>query len=96
MDIMQYIEPALLVLVPVLNILGKIIKDTEYIKDKYIPSMLGAVGVALAIIWVLATATLSTGQDWLLAAFIAVVQGVLVTGVAVYFNQLWKQANKWE
>ena len=96
MEIINYISPELLILVPVLLIFGKIIKSTDYIKDKFIPAVLGIAGIVLAVVWVLATSSVATYQDGLTAAFTAVVQGVLCAGAAVYGNQIVKQGGKHE
>jgi hypothetical protein len=74
----KFIVDQALVLIPVLYILGMIIKNLKSIPDKYIPLILFVVGIgmSLGLIGV-------NGQ--------AVVQGVLVTGVAVFTNQLVKQ-----
>ena len=96
MDILQYITPELLIVAPVLWIAGKAIKQTDKILDKYIPSTLGVLGIGLAVTWVLATSTITGWQQCLLAGFTGVVQGVLCAGVAVYGNELIKQANKAE
>ena len=74
----EYIVENALVLVPVLNIIGMIIKNTEKIKDKYIPLILLFFGIVGTI------AILGISVD-------SVVQGVLVTGTAVYGNQVVKQ-----
>ena len=95
-SITQYITPELLILIPVLYFIGKGIKVTETIKDKYIPLILGASSVVLAVVWVLATTPLSTWQDGLMAAFTALVQGVLCAGCSVYVDQIIKQSNKEE
>lgn len=81
MDFLQYITQNALVLIPVLNILGMIFKGLEKIPDKCIPLILLAFGVA----GTLALAGLSADS---------VVQGILVTGAAVYGNQLVKQIKK--
>lgn len=81
MDFLQYITQNALILIPVLNILGMIFKGLEKIPDKWIPLILLVFGVA----GTLALAGLSTDS---------VVQGVLVTGAAVYGNQLAKQIKK--
>ena len=77
----DYISENGLILIPVLNIIGMIIKNTEKIPDKYIPIILLAFGImgTLAIMGVSAH---------------SVVQGVLITGTAVYGNQLVKQIKK--
>ena len=74
----EYIVENSLVLVPVLNIIGMIIKNTEKIKDKYIPLIL----LFFGIVGTVAILGLSPHS---------VVQGVLVTGAAVYGNQVVKQ-----
>ncbi len=75
---LEYIVENALVLIPVLNIIGMIIKNTEKIPDKYIPLILLFFGV------VGTTAILGISAH-------SVVQGVLVTGAAVYGNQIVKQ-----
>lgn len=90
-QITEYVEPELLILVPVLYILGMIIKHTEAIDNKYIPVILGIVGIILCAFYVCATGDLSTGSGIVLAIFTSIVQGLLVAGMAVYVNQLIKQ-----
>lgn len=74
----EYIVENALVLVPVLNIIGMIIKNTEKIKDKYIPLILLFFGIVGTV------AILGFSPH-------SVVQGVMVTGAAVYGNQVVKQ-----
>lgn len=83
MDFMNYITENALILIPVLYILGAILKGLEYIKDKYIPFILLALGIAFSI------AILGFNIN-------AIIQGVLVTGTTVLGNQIIKQANKGE
>lgn len=90
----EFIRPELLVLIPVLYFIGMGLKSAEAFTDKHIPLALGAVGVALAALWVVATSTIASPQDGALAVFTAIVQGVLVAGASVYINQLIKQAKK--
>lgn len=68
-------------LIPVLNIIGLIIKKTEKIPDKYIPLILLGFGIigAVAVMGINAP---------------AVIQGVLVCGAAVFGNQVVKQIKK--
>jgi len=49
MDFVEYVIEQALVLIPALYVLGMIIKHTQFIKDKYIPVILLAVGIAGAI-----------------------------------------------
>ena len=83
MDLAQYIAQNALVLIPVLYVLGMLIKNTKKIDDKYIPIILLIAGIAGAI------GIMGVNTD-------AVVQGVLVTGTTVYTNQLIKQTTKKE
>lgn len=95
-QITNYIKPELVVVAFVLYFIGMGIKKSETIKDKYIPLILGAVGIVLCAIWVLGTCTLGTMQNVAIAAFTAIVQGVLVAGLSTYVNQIIKQAEKTE
>ena len=90
----EFIRPELLVLIPVLYFVGMGLKSAQAFADKHIPIALGAVGIALAALWVVATSTIASPQDGALAVFTAIVQGVLVAGASVYINQLIKQAQK--
>lgn len=78
MGILEYIVEQGLILIPMLNILGEMIKESKRIPDKYIPLILLVFGVAGSV-----------GLMGLTAE--AVVQGVLVTGAAVYGHQIFKQ-----
>ncbi len=79
----DFITENALLLVPVLNIVGVIIKNTEKIPDKYIPFILLFLGILGAI------AILGVSAE-------SVLQGILVTGTAVYGNQIVKQIKKTE
>lgn len=81
MELLKYTVENCLVLIPVLNVIGQIIKGIERIDNRFIPLILLAFGVAGSI------GILGFNAD-------AVIQGVLVTGTAVYGNQLVKQLNK--
>ena len=82
----NYIQPELLVLIPVLYIIGEGIKKAEAINDKFIPIILGAIGIILSCLYVIATCGFSA-----ISIFTAITQGILVAGAAVYVNQIWKQ-----
>ena len=93
---MDYIRPELLILVPVLYFVGVGIKRSQSIPDRLIPLLLGVCGVLLAVLYVLATSSLTGWQAALMAAFVALTQGILCAGCSVYVNQLVKQAGKGE
>lgn len=82
MEILNYVVENRLVLVPVLYILGAFIKNTEYIKDKFIPMILLFFGIVMSI---------AMGGD---TAINNIIQGILVAGVTVLGDQLVKQVGK--
>ena len=92
--IIEYINPELIVLVPVLYVLGRMIKDSFVMPDTAIPAVLGVVGVLLAVVWCMATVQPVGLWAVLLTLVTAVMQGVLCAGVAVYADQLGKQSAK--
>ena len=81
MDILKYITENALLLIPVLIIIGTILKNTEFIPDKFIPVILLPFGIlgAMAV------------NGWSVEQAI---QGILVTGCAVYGHQIYKQLKK--
>ncbi|MDU1279232.1 MAG: phage holin family protein [Clostridium sp.] len=81
MEFVKFIIENALILVPALYVIGLILKGTEKIGDKYIPVILLMFGIVGAV------ALLGFNIN-------AVIQGILVTGAAVYTNQLLKQVNK--
>jgi len=83
----EFIKPEMLILIPVLYAIGTFLKSTLLIKDKFIPLFLGVLGIILAVVWVLATESMATMQDGLMAAFVAITQGILCAGASVYINQ---------
>ena len=95
-QIANYVKPELIVVAIVLYFIGIWLKKAAFMKDKYIPLVLGIVGIFVCGIWVMATASFATGQDIALAVFTAIVQGILVAGLSTYVNQILKQLNKEE
>ncbi len=90
MDITEYIQPELYVIIPILYITGAIIKNSS-IKDWKIPFILGAAGIILAAIWNLATRFPSDAQETLSVIFASITQGGLCAAASVYANNLYKQ-----
>ena len=95
-QIMNYVKPELVVVAIVLYFIGAGLKHAQAVKDKYIPVILGASGILLATIYVIATCPLGTMQEIAMAVFTAIVQGILVAGLSTYVNQIIKQVNKAE
>ena len=84
MNFLNYITENALILIPVISIIGSILKGTEKVKDKYIPIILLPMSILL-----------SMGIMQAISVD-AVVQGVLVAGASVYSHQLVKQIRKKE
>ena len=95
-QIMNYVKPELIVVAIVLYFIGIGLKKAEAVPDKYIPLILGGIGIALCAIWVLATCPLDSGQNIAMAIFTAIIQGILVAGLSTYVNQIIKQTQKTE
>lgn len=93
-NILDFIKPELVILIPVLYLIGMGLKKLERIRDGLIPVLLGLAGIALAVIWVFATAELSGIRAICTAVFTAVTQGILCAGCSVYCNQLIKQTGR--
>ncbi|WP_454053553.1 phage holin family protein [Clostridium sp. Marseille-Q7071] len=79
MDIMSFITEKALILIPVLYIIGMMLKNTSKIQDWSIPWILLIVGIGSSI------GLLGFNME-------SIIQGVLVTGTTVYTNQLFKQS----
>ena len=95
-QIMEYVKPELLIVTVVLYFIGNAIKKSEYIMDKYIPILLGVLGIVICSVWVVSTTTADTLQEALMAVFTAFTQGILVAGLSTYINQILKQVKKEE
>ena len=82
MNILDYIVQEGLVMIPVLFIIGEIVKGTELLSNKWIPLVVLVVSVAFTPL--------------VLGAYTAdnVVQAVLVAGVTVFGNELIKQSSR--
>lgn len=82
MEFINYVTENALILIPVLYIIGNILKGTSKVSDRFIPVILLPIGIIFSI-----GVMRSISID-------AVIQGVLVTGVTVYSNQIVKQIVK--
>lgn len=95
-QIMNYVKPELIVVAVALYFIGIGLKKAETVPDKYIPMILGGIGIVLCVIWVLASCPLDSGQNIAMAIFTAIIQGILVAGLSTYVNQIIKQVQKTE
>jgi hypothetical protein len=78
MNFSAYIMDEALILIPVLMIIGKIVKNTPKIKNWVIPYILLGLGVILAGFMMGFNAE-------------SIIQGILVSGTAVFGHQIVKQ-----
>ncbi len=83
MDILNYIVGEGLILIPAIYIIGMIIRKTDKIPNKYIPIILLPLGIL--------------GAMGIMGFTVkAAIQGILITGAAVYGDQVYKQMTKKE
>lgn len=95
-QIMNYVKPELIVVAVVLYFIGMGFKHAQAVKDKFIPLILGGLGIVLCAVWVFASCPISTGQEIAMAVFTAIIQGILTAGLSTYVNQTMKQMSKKE
>ena len=94
MQVKDYVKPELLIVAVVLYFVGTWLKQSETVKDKYIPLINGGIGITICAIYVFATCACTGSQNIALAVFTAITQGILVAGLSTYVNQLLKQSGK--
>ncbi len=90
----EYIKPELLVVVIVLYFIETGLKKTELIKDKFIPIILGGIGILISAIYVIATSQINVYQEVMMAIFTSIIQGILVAGISVYVKKLIQNRKK--
>lgn len=95
-QIMNFLKPELIVVAVALYFLGMAVKQAQTFKDKYIPLLLGFVGIIICALWIFATCDCKTSQDIAMAVFMSITQGILVAGLSTYVNQVIKQYTKEE
>ena len=93
MEFSKYIEPELLITVPVLYVLGMMIKKSS-IDDKWIPIILGVMGIVLVIAYKLTASFPQTAGEFFGLLFAGITQGILCAAGSVYANNIVKQMSK--
>lgn len=88
----ESIQSELLLIVPVLWVLGRLLKEASFIRNRWIPLILGGIGVLLAVCKAAGEAEALTLSD----VFTAMTQGLLCAGAAVYGHQVVKQTGQQE
>lgn len=96
MEAMNYVKPELIVVAFVLYFFGVALRQSQAVKNKYIPLILGGISMVLCAVWVMATSEIETAKEGAMAVFTAVTQGILVEGLSNYVNQIIKQTQKSE
>ena len=89
----EYIRSELFVLVPVLWFVGKGLKKSE-VNDRFIPVILGTLGVVLACVYIAASCEINSVGTVLGAVFAGITQGLLCAGASVYFNEIIRNLKK--
>lgn len=78
MDLLKYITENYLIIIPVLYVIGMVLKSIKRVPDEVIPLILLMAGIGFSI--AIGGITVQ-----------AVMQGILVAGAAVFSNQFFKQ-----
>lgn len=91
-NIYEYINPKLMVIVAVCYICGVMLKKTPYIKDWLIPYILTAKSIALCFLWFFAHD--AENKYIVEIIFEAITQGFLCSASTVFLNQIIKQTKK--
>ena len=79
----QYVRSELLVVVPVLYVLAKIFAASK-VPNREIPLILLIISVTLARIYTFAVMPVNSLKTFLMAAFSTLIQGILLSGSAVF------------
>lgn len=90
MDWTAYIQPELLILVPVLYLVGEGIKRSKT-PDEVIPLVNGLLGMMLACLYCFAT---RDGKDVAMVLFTGIVQGILCAAAATYLYEAQKDVRR--
>lgn len=93
MDFLDFIEPELFILVPVLYVLGTMIKKSSF-DDKWIPLILGGMGVILSAVYMISARFPLEFAELLGVVYASVTQGILCASGSVYANNIIKQFKK--
>ena len=88
-EILALMHPEIFIVIPVLMIIGLMLKATEKVKDWTIPIILGIVGMVFSIL------ILGFGSGFTAINILnGIMQGILAAGMAVYVHQLTIQSTR--
>lgn len=84
MQIVEYIKPELLIVSIVLYFLSRMIKQSSIFDSRYIPLINCVAGIFICGTYVVSSCPITTGQQFSMALFTAITQGILVSGISTY------------
>lgn len=87
---MDFINPNLFILIPVMNIIGTTLKSSSVVKNNRIPIYLGFISIFLCSINLFASISTFTLKTILTCLFSSITQGILIAAVSVYAHQVYK------
>ena len=93
MDPSEYIESELFIIVPVLYVLGMLIKKSK-VSDRFIPIILGVMGISLVTAYKLASRLPTSASELFAILFAGITQGLLCAAGSVYCENIRKQIKK--
>lgn len=85
----QYIKPELLIITPVLYVIARMLHQS-HIKQEQLPWILLLISIVMAGLYTFATTDVSSMMKLFMALFTTIVQGVLLSGTAVFGGILGK------
>ena len=89
----EFTRPDLLILVAVTYIVGEYLRSTS-LKNECIPFILTFLSICMSAAKFISITEIVSYKDVLYIVFSSVSQGVIICGMAVYVNQLFKQNDK--
>ena len=92
--LVEYLQPEMALLVPVLLALGWVIKHKTQWPNTDIPWLLSLVGILLASLHLLGTTPIVDWQSLLRLLFAGITQGVLAAAIATLAYQIYRQNQK--
>ena len=90
MEFLDYVKPELLVLIPVLYLIALALRKCG-VAERWLPLVLGSVGVFLSLLWVVATCQVECAKHIAMAFFTALTQGILATGASLLAERTLKK-----
>jgi 1,4-dihydroxy-2-naphthoate octaprenyltransferase len=88
-QVLELISPELFILVAVMYVIGVFLKRSQSFDDRMIPLVIGGIAIVLTILYIGVMEGFT--QQGIMAGFL---QGILIAGVTVYFNELKKQSQR--